>query len=189
MSFCNAAVSKEMPYLSGWWSSPPAVAVPRRSEPPPPLPPPAVRAAPWSPRWNTNNIFIFWSLTKINTVVLAFWIFLLSFTHLIELLLGFWRSRWSFITHSWYSCFWIPVTCFSSLAHLFSRTFSSKTDQTDISHDVLHYSNTHFQICLTCCASKCWAATVFTSWSHKVFPSSCMTLSISVACLWGYIQE
>lgn len=35
----------------------------------------------------------------------------------------------------------------------------------------------------TCCASKCWEATAFTSWSLKVFPSSCITLSISVFCL------
>lgn len=35
----------------------------------------------------------------------------------------------------------------------------------------------------TCCASKCWEATAFTSWSLNVFPSSCITLSISVFCL------
>lgn len=37
---------------------------------------------------------------------------------------------------------------------------------------------------LTCWASKCWVATVLTSWSLRVFPSSCITLFISAACLW-----
>lgn len=60
-----------------------------------------------------------------------------SFTHFIVLLLGFCRSRWSFITHSWYSCFWMPVTCFSSLAHLFSSTFPSQKHQTEES-GVIH---------------------------------------------------
>lgn len=48
-------------------------------------------------------------------------------TYLIWLLLvDFCRSWWSLMTHSWYSCFWMPVTCFSSLAHLFSNTCSTK---------------------------------------------------------------
>lgn len=62
-----ASVSKETPYLSGWWSSPPAVAAPRRAGPPLPLPPPADPAAPWSPRWYTNNRLNLWStLASIN---------------------------------------------------------------------------------------------------------------------------
>lgn len=38
-------------------------------------------------------------------------------------------------------------------------------------------------VLLTCRALKCCAATVFTSWSHSVFPSSCITFFISAACL------
>lgn len=49
-------------------------------------------------------------------------------THLIWLLLvDFCRSWCRLMTHSWYSCFWMPVTCFSSLAHLFSNTCTKKT--------------------------------------------------------------
>lgn len=47
--------------------------------------------------------------------------------YLIALLLGFFRSWWSLITHSWYSCFWMPVTCFSSVAHLLSNSWAWST--------------------------------------------------------------
>lgn len=51
-------------------------------------------------------------------------------THLILLLsLDFCRSWCSLMTHSWYSCFWIPVTCFNSLAHLFSNTCPTRMDK------------------------------------------------------------
>lgn len=43
-------------------------------------------------------------------------------------------------------------------------------------------------VLLTCRALKCCAATVFTSWSHSVFPSSCITFFISAACLW-YLKK
>lgn len=61
--YCIVApcVSKETPYLSGWWSSPPAVAAPRIADPPLLQPLQADPAAPWSPRWNTHKRLNFWS--------------------------------------------------------------------------------------------------------------------------------
>jgi len=66
---------------------------------------------------------------KYTTVTdLLFFFLRHRWTHLIILLLlDFCRSWCSLMTHSWYSCFWISVTCCSSLVHLFSKTFQENT--------------------------------------------------------------
>lgn len=171
--------------------------------------------------WATDQSGLFWQCwSKLRILNIAFHINSLFFppkisrtfvcfyplTHLILLvLLDFCRSWCSLMTHSWYSCFWISVTCFSSLAHLFSNTWSLtvnsrteelKSDIHSVTTDWVWYiwnfrwkTYSVNSLCdlsvssATCCASKCWEATAFTSWSDNVLPSSCITLSISVVCL------